>query len=320
MTLAVTIPSSAESAPLLSSLTEEELVGAERQYPKWATMCQLRRLCLPTLDAVLVTPGRNRSALDGAIAALAKATGKDRLLIRSDGGAEAHRYYRGGNTFLLADAAPKAAGLLNSGRAVILMEPTNRFTNCVAAVLRIDRDSKSRHGTFTLEALGPGYDVADLTRGGLPPQVTVTAEVDWSAYSEPWWSDLRLSTDIGPNSERYRRRQRLARIAADILTDTGQLTKPLPSADKQAIAAEVWLRDRGYDQLWRDYDLALDITRRIRGWFDDAFMIASCHPQRGWTCLATAISDLGGRQVFWDIVDGSHKYSTRRPTWSSLPT
>lgn len=288
-------------------------MGADRRYPKWATMCQLRRLGLPTLDAVLVTPRQDRLALDGAIATLAKETGQDRLLIRSDGGAEAHRYYRGGNTFPLADAATKAAGLLEAGRAVILTEPTNRFTNCLTAVLRIDSDSRGRHGTFTVEALGPGYDVADLTRGGIPPQVTVTAEADWSAYSELWWSDLRMSTDTGLDAENDRRRRRLARIAADILTDTGHLTKSPPTTDDQAAEAEAWLRERGYHHLWRDYDLALGITRRIRSWFDDAFMIAICHPRRGWTCLATAISDLGDRCIFWDIVDGSRKYSTRRP-------
>jgi hypothetical protein len=316
MNPAATITSSAVSPLLLSSLTEDELMGADRRYPKWATMCQLRRLGLPTLDAVLVTPRQNRPALDAAVATLAKATGQDRLLIRSDGGAEVHRYYRGGNTFPLAHAVPKAAGLLKAGRAVILMEPTNRFTNCVTAVLRIDRDIRGRHGTFTLEALGPGYDVADLTRGGIPPQVTVTAEADWSAYSEPWWSDLQMSTDVGLDAEHDRRKRRLARITTDILTDTGHFTMPLASTDEQAAGAEAWLRERGYHQLWRDYDLAVAITRHVRGWFDDAFMIAACHPRRGWTCLATAISDLGDRSVFWDIVDGSRKYSTRRPTWS----
>ena len=313
MTSAATIPSSAGSAPLLSSLTEDELMGANRRYPKWATMCQLRRLGLPTLDAVLVTPRQDHLALDRAIATLAKETGQDRLLIRSDGGAEAHRYYRGGNTFPLADAATKATGLLKAGRAVILTEPTNRFTNGLTAVLRIDRDSRGRHGTFTVEALGPGYDVADLTRGGIPPQVTVTAEADWSAYSELWWSDLRMSTDTGLDAEHDRRKRRLARIATDILTDTGHLTKSAPTTDEQAAEAEAWLREHGYHQLWRDNDLALVITRRIRSWFDDAFMIAICHPWRGWTCLATAISDLGDRCIFWDIVDGGRKYSTRRP-------
>jgi hypothetical protein len=312
MTPATTIPSSVPSAALLSTLTEDDLAGTDRHYPKWATMCQLRRLGLPTLDAVLVTPRQDHLALGGAIAALANATGQDRLMVRSDGGAETRRYYRGGNTFPLADAAAKAARLLKTGRAIILMEPTNRFTNRLAAVLRIDRASRGRHGTFTVEALGPGYDVADLTRGGIPPQVTVTAETDWVAYSDLWWSDLRMSTDIGRDAECGRRRRRLARIATDILTDTGHLTRPSTSIDEQAVEAEAWLREHGYHQLWGDYDVALGVTRRIHRWFDDAFMIALCHPRRDWTCLSTAISDLGDRCVFWDIVDGSRKYCARR--------
>jgi len=306
------IPSSASSAALLSTLTEDELAAADRRYPKWATMCQLRRLGLPTLDAVLVTPRQHHLDIDGAIAALANATGQDQMMVRSDGGAETHRYYRGGNTFPLADAAAKSAGLLKAGRAIILMEPTNRFTNRLAAVLRIDRDSRGRHGALTVEALGPGYDVADLTRGGVPPQVTVTAEADWSAYQDLWWSDLRMSTDTGLYAECDRRSRRLARIATDILTDTGHLTRPSTMAHEQAAEAEAWLRKHGYNQLWGDYDVALVVTRRIRRWFDDAFMIALCHPQRSWTCLSTAISDLGDRRLFWGIVDGSRKYSTRR--------
>jgi hypothetical protein len=312
MTPATTITSSAVPTALLSALTEKDLAAADHRYPKWATMCQLRRLGLPTLDAVLVTPSQDHLALDRAIATMANATRQDRLMVRSDGGAETHRYYRGGNTFPLADAAAKAAMLLEGARAVILLEPTNRFTNCLTAVLRIDRGGRGRLGMFTAEALGPGYDVADLTRGGIPPQVTVTAEVDWAVYPDLWWSDLRVSTDMGLDAESDRRRWRLARIATDILTDTGHLTRASTTTDEQAAEAEAWLREHGYDHLWRDDDVALAVTRRIRRWFDDAFMIALCHPRRGWTCLAAAVSDLGDRCVFWDIVDGSRKYSTSR--------
>jgi hypothetical protein len=302
----------ANPAVLLSNLTKDELAGADRRYPKWVTMCQLRHMGMPVLDAVLLTPGQDHRALDAAIIALAAATGQDRLLIRSDGGVEARGYYKGGNTFPLPEAASKAAALLEAGRAVILMEPTNRFTNRLSTLLRMDRDSR-REGTFTVEALGPGYDVADLTRGGIPPQVTATAEVDWSSYPDLWWSDLRITMITSPEAEHDRRRQRLARIATDILTDTGQLTSTPMMTGEQATAAEAWLRDRGYDQLWWHYDTAAAVARRIRRWFDDAFMIAACHPHRNWTCLATATSDLGDRTIFWDIVDGSRKYTTRKP-------
>jgi hypothetical protein len=302
----------ARSAALVSSLTDSELVAADRRYPKWATMCQLRRLGLPVLDGVLVTPGQDRPALDTAITVLAAATGQDHLMVRSDGGAETRHYYKGGNTFALAQAAAKAAGLLEAGRAVILLEPANRFTNRLTALLCMDRDG-SGGGTFTVEALGPGYDVADLTRGGIPPQVTVTADVDWSAYPDLWWSDLHMTTHTSPDGEHHRRTRRLARIAAEILTDTGHLTRPSPTTAEQADIAGAWLRERGYDQLWQDYDIAAAVARRIRRWFDDAFVIAACHPHRGWTCLATATSDLGDRTIFWDIVDSRYKYATRRP-------
>jgi hypothetical protein len=299
---------------LLSTLTGDELASADQRYPKWATMCQLRRIGLPVLNAVLLTPGQRHRELEAAITAMAAATGRDQLMVRSDGGAEAHRYYKGGNTFQLDGAATRAAGLLEAGRAVILMEPTNRFTNRLTALLRMDRDSRGRDGTFTAEALGPGYDVADLTRGGIPPQVTVTVDVAWPAYPDLWWSDLRMTTNTSPEAEHDRRTRRLARIADDILTDTGNLASPSMTTGEQAAIAEAWLRERGHDQLWQDYDTATAVARRIRRWFDDAFMIAACHPRRGWTCLATATSDLGDRRVFWDIVDGSRKYATRRPT------
>jgi hypothetical protein len=310
MNPALTFASSVNPVALLSTLTPGELVAADRRYPKWVTMCQLRRIGLAVLDAVLLIPGQDHQALDAAIAALAAATGQDRLMVRSDGGAESRRYYKGGNTFLLAQAASKAAGLLEAGRAVILMEPTNRFTNRLTALIRMDRPALGREETFTIEGLGPGYDVADLTRGGIRPQVVITTEADWSHYREPWWSDLRLTTDITPEAEHQRRQQRLIRLAADVLTDTGHLTTDL-DPQQQAADAETWLRQHDYDLLWRPHDVARALARRARRWFDDAFMIAACHPRHGWTCLATATSETGGRWVFWDIVDGQHKYAAR---------
>ncbi|WP_433357685.1 hypothetical protein ACQP25_44770 (plasmid) [Microtetraspora malaysiensis] len=293
---------------LLAQMSKAELAEADGRYPKWATMCQLRRLGLPVLNAVLLTPGQDDHDLEAAVTAMARATGKDALLVRSDGGIETRRYYKGGNTFPLAQAASKAAGLLEAGRAVLLMEPTNRFTNRLTALIRMDRPAPRRAGTFTIEGLGPGYDVGDLTRGGITPQVTVTAEVDWSHYRELWFSDLRLTSNLDPAAEHDRRQRRLARLAVDVLADTGHLDATL-TIDERAAAAETWLRERGYEQLWQSYDVAAAIALRARRWFDDAFLIATCHPGRAWTCRATATSDIGGRWVFWDIVDGHHKYA-----------
>src|SRR5581483_1140125 len=95
--------------------TPDELAAAGHRYPKWATMCQLRGLGLPVLDGILLTPGQDRDAVDAGIAALAAATGQDRVMIRSDGGTETRRYYKGGNTFQLAEAAVQQPGCFDGG-------------------------------------------------------------------------------------------------------------------------------------------------------------------------------------------------------------
>jgi hypothetical protein len=293
----------------LHELTAPELDAADPRYPKWATMCRHRLLDLRVLNAVLVTPGQHCSDITGAIGALTEATGQQRLMLRSDGGAETRRYYRGGNTFPLEQLQARVSAILEQRRAAILLEPTNRFTNRLTALLRMDRPTPGQPGQFTIEALGPGYDVADLTRGGISPQITVTAtNIDWSGYHELWWCDLRLSRNQSAAAEYARRRRRLAELATYVLADTGDLHPRLAPADPEA-AAEAWLRQHGHLELWQSQDIAAVIARRAREWFDDAFLIAKCHRNRTWTCLATATSDLGsGRWIFWDVVDGARKY------------
>ncbi|MGH8909910.1 MAG: hypothetical protein ACRD0K_26295 [Egibacteraceae bacterium] len=200
---------------------------------------------------------------------------------------------------------PRAAALLDARRAVILLEPTNRFTNQLSVLLRMDRPGQGQLSRFVIEALGPGYDVGDLTRGGIPPHITIVSEgVDWSRYDEPWWADLQVTRDLAHD---IRRRMRLRRLAAHVLPDTGDL-----SPGDSAIAAERWLHAYGYLDLWRPCDPTLTVVRRARAWFDDAFAIAAAQPNSAWRCLATSLSDLGhGRTVYWDVIDGAHKYGTR---------
>ncbi|MCI0689058.1 MAG: hypothetical protein L0Y54_17775 [Sporichthyaceae bacterium] len=296
----------------LYQLTPDELERADRRYPKWASMCLQRRLGLPGLNAILVTPEQTGAVIDAAVEALATAAGTTSLMLRSDGGHETNRYYRGGNTFPLHQLPPRMVSLLAQDRAVILLEPTNRYTNQLSALLRLDRPRPGQPGQFTIEALGPGYDVGDLTRGGIPPQVIVRADgVDWTHYDPPWWSDLHLSTDRSQPSEQIRRERRLGRLA-DHLADTGQLGQDATRSDRCA-AATRWLHQHGYLHLWQRHDLVTSIAGQIRRWFDDAFMIGVLHPQRRWTCLAAATSNLGARRwIYWDVVDGAHKYRITR--------
>jgi hypothetical protein len=293
---------------LLHELDDRALARAapDRRYPKWSTMCLLRQLGYPVLNACCLHPP-DSAVLHEAVQRLSAAAGADRLLLRSDGGVEATQYYRGGNTFPLGQLEQRAAALLHDGRAVILTEPTNRFTNRLSAVIRIDRDHRHGRGSFILEALGPGYDVSDLNRGGLQPQITVEVhDIDWAHHRELWWSDLHVTVRMSADAERRRRHQRLLRIASDILPDTGQA----PPTDDPA-TAKAWLEARGYLGLWHSWD-SMAVIRDIRRWYDDACILANALKAREWRCLSLPLSKLGhGRTVYWDVVDGQHKHGTR---------
>src|SRR6266511_1896592 len=111
---------------LLHSLGRDALAAAaaDRRWPKWSTMCQLRLLGNPVLNGVCITPDADATRLRTAIVVLAEATG--------------------------------AAKLLTAGRAVILLEPTNRFTNQLTALLRMDPPPPSQPTPLPIDDLDPG--------------------------------------------------------------------------------------------------------------------------------------------------------------------
>ncbi|QHC30716.1 hypothetical protein [Streptomyces sp. HF10] len=296
----------------LHALTAVELADAakDQRWPKWQTMALLRSLKLPVLDACLVEPGHSAAVVRTAAHVLAVATGAENLMIRSDGGVEKKQYYRGGNTFPVEEIPPRAAGLLADGRAVILVEPTNRFTNRLTVLIRMDRPGPGQPGHLTLEALGPGYDVADLTRGQIPPQVTVhLGDIDWVRYQPPRWNEWQIIDDQCPGGEDARRRRRLERLATQTLTDGGHLHGTV-GADH----AEAWLRERGFLQLFAPQPTREAVARRARRLFEDAFFLALAQPNRNWHCLATAFSVFDDhRTVYWDLVDGERKYAAAAP-------
>ncbi|MYS23401.1 hypothetical protein GA0115240_152345 [Streptomyces sp. DvalAA-14] len=292
----------------LHTLSADDLAAAakDRRWPKWQTMALLRSLKLPVLNACLIPPHHSAATLRIAAHALAATTGATTLMIRSDGGVEKKQYYRGGNTFPIEEIPPRAVGLMADRRAVILAEPTNRFTNRLTVLVRIDRPGRGRPGSFTLEALGPGYDVADLTRGQIPPQVTATlGNVDFSHYQSPCWHDWKITGDRCPGGEDARRHRRLERLAAQTLTDGGHLTGAVGAEH-----AEAWLREQGFLQLFGPQATREALAKRARRLFEDAFFLAAAQPNRNWHCLATAFSVLEeSRAIYWDLVDGEHKYA-----------
>ncbi|MEV7203544.1 hypothetical protein [Streptomyces griseoluteus] len=285
---------------------ELEAAAKDRRWPKWQTMALLHSLKLPVLNASLIQPGDSPATIRNAAHALAATTSTETLMIRSDGGVENKQYYRGGNTFPIEEIGPRAARLLADGRAVILAEPTNRFTNRLTVLVRMDRPGPGRPGSLTLEALGPGYDVADLTRGHIPPQVTAHLDdVDFAHHQPPRWHEWKITEDQCPGGEEARRIRRLERLASQTLTDGGQL-----DAEAGPEHAETWLRQRGYLHLFGPQPTRAALARRARRLFEDAFVLARSQPNRNWHCLATAISVFEEpRTIYWDLVDGERKYA-----------
>jgi hypothetical protein len=294
--------------PLLHDMDQPALdrAGRDRVYPKWATLCLLRSLGHPVLNASCITPSQGLDVVQSVAQRLCAASNTNRLLLRSDGGIEKRPYYRGGSTFEIDALLSRAARLFNLGRAVILMEPTNRFTNRLSATIRIDRSDRQHVGGVVIEVLGPGFDVSDLTRGGVMPQLRLLAEhVNWECYEEPWWSDFRSTVLMSPQMERRRRGQRLARLAHELLVGQGEL---LPGAPISAAAS--WLRERGYDALWDSFS-PLTAARELARWYDDAFLVANALLGRPWRCLALSFSRLGdNRPVYWDVIDGHNKFGS----------
>ncbi|MFJ4768597.1 hypothetical protein ACIP88_05695 [Streptomyces uncialis] len=296
----------------LHTLDAAQLTSAamDRRWPKWQTMALLHSLKLPVLNACLITPDHNTTVVRHAVRALSAATGTATLMIRSDGGVEKKKYHRGGNTFPIEEIPARSAGLLAEGRAVILAEPTNRFTNRLTVLIRMDRPSIGRPGSLTMEALGPGYDAADLTRGHIPPQVTAHLdEIDFDHYQPPRWHEWKIIGDRCPGGEDARRQRRLGRLAHQTLTDSGHL-----AGTADAEHAEAWLRKRGFLQLFAPQPTREALAKRACRLFEDAFLLALSQPNRNWHCLATAFSVFAEpRTVYWDLVDGERKYSVTAP-------
>jgi hypothetical protein len=271
------------TAGLLSDLSKRALAlrAWSCPFPKWATLCRLRAAGLPVLDAAFVPPSAGPRAVDDAVRALSERLEADRLLVRSDGGLEGRTYYRGGHTLDLDEAARTARQLLTQGRAVILMEPTNRWANRLNMNIGAVRQAPGYGGSMAIEFLGPGYDGSDLNRGGILPQAVFRADVeDWRVGRPPPLATTSVDWLDGAREERRRRATRLERRAREMREPGAGAALQLP-----VIQDELLLR------LCRDVCAVVPEV----GW--------------GWRSLSISCCELeDGRQVYWDIVDGNRKY------------
>jgi hypothetical protein len=294
--------SAVRPALTLSALTSGELreQALTNRFQKWATLALLRYLGLPTLDATFVPAHCGATEVHRQLVRFAEFLDVDQLMLRSDGGLEVAAYHRGGNTIPLAKAVEIAIELSDQGRAVIAMEPTNRFANRIVIGMVASRD-----GEFSFEILGPGYDASDLARGGVPPQWWVRGRTAaWTEYEEIDCARLEMHRD--GTSESDRRRMRLENVAAYMITGAST-DRPWTVVD-----AEQWLKTNGYTALWSEQACRLSCPT-VRKWFDDLFLIASFYEREStWRVLSTSACRLDtGRFVYWDVVEGTRKWQLR---------
>ncbi|WP_158647333.1 hypothetical protein [Actinoplanes sp. ATCC 53533] len=291
-------------APILSLLDADtaRAMSRDRRWPKWSTQCLMSSLGLPTLDACLVTPEESESA--GLIAEqFARIHDTDSVMVRSDGGIETSTYLRGGHTLPVSQAAEWARSVLAHGRAALFLEPTNRFTNALTAMMRIDRtNAQHTGGQLTVELLGAGFDLADLARSGIPPHARLEVHgIDWERPGQLWPSDIVATMVDSPTADRIE--ARLAFIGSHCLPERGR-----PGGADAADEGRNWVQQMGYTQLFQPFDLGAAV-HHLPAWYADAYSIVAGLADQSWDCVATGWSDLGtGRNVYWDVIDGGRKY------------
>src|ERR1035441_7207431 len=95
---------------LLSDFDAAELEAAARQrgIPKWSTLCLLRMLQMPMLEAMLIQPGTAIATVTKSARMFGKRIGHQELMVRTDGGLERTQYLGGGNSLPLGEAVALA--------------------------------------------------------------------------------------------------------------------------------------------------------------------------------------------------------------------
>jgi hypothetical protein len=250
-------------------------------YGKWSSLCRLRELGLPTLDAVILHPAAAREEVAAAVTGFASHTGVSKVMVRSDGGPETADYYHGGSSHAPGDAVAISGRLLEAGRAVILMEPTDRVCNRLTANTTVRRDALGPGGRVDVEFLGRGYDASDLKRGNIKPQLVMGVRLrDLAARESVALPRLEISRYCDERDERERRGRRLRRLADSIGTGQQPAELSVPDPPDQTVS------------------LLLGDAQVIAGGYQGA-----------WRCLSASCSELDdGRLVYWEIVDGAAKW------------
>jgi hypothetical protein len=287
---------------MLWSLSEQELIAQAEHghYPKWSSMCLLRWLGIETLDAALIVPGTAVVDIEGTLMALALRTRGGRVMLRTDTPHETTNYVRGGNSFVVSDALLCTQKILADRRAVIGLEPTNRFTN--RATINIGVDAL---GHWRSEIIGPGFDASDLQRDGTPPEyicgglpisTTEFSTMQQLAFCIVPQAHIPMDTRIAA---------RLDNIVRHIFASIGVR----PSGSGQLFCRN-WLLGQGYTALFRDTIFPFPFVA-FRNAFSAVQMLHHYRGARqtgGSFVLSSGVLE-SGRQIFWDVADSRTKWA-----------
>jgi hypothetical protein len=292
---------SKDKTKLLAELDKEQLWEEFRdsRFPKWGTMCLLKYLGLRVLDAAFIHPTASHADVNKILESFIKLLNLEKILIRTDGGVETGDYMRGGNSMEISRAFELIRQILEHGRAVIVTTPTNRFTNRLVVNLYLDTN-----GVFRVEVLGPGFDVADLNRGLIAPEISIEINnLNWKLYERP--HPLFIKKNFSNQSINEMRKIRLGRIGRELLPAMGIACQE-PVED----FAEQWLRMNGYNQLFEEERPKIQL-RHLYSWYDTAFIVGMAYRRAiVWQHLVISASDLndGKGLVFWDIINPRKKF------------
>jgi hypothetical protein len=277
---------------ILSELDIEELQNqsSRRDYPQWWSLCFLRGVALKTLNAALILPNATLSEASRILSAFECAIGRDSVLVRSDGGREARSYVRGGITYGHEDAILSIKSFLERGRAVILLEPTNRFSNKLSINITVDAS-----GAWVAEGLGCGFDTSDLQRSLVAPQ--------WGWAGN--FSDIRGGV---LRSESYRNVdvsgiEHKARVDQRLLSILDLLGSEFSSTEE----VERFLKRSGNDCLFHE-DESPSIRTLSKVVFAGKTVFEYSNPDvMPFTLAYARLWDL--REIYWDITPGSAKWA-----------
>ena len=287
---------------LILDLSEEELWNefVTSSYPKWASICLLRYLGYSTLVTALIEPGTDYSIAKGFVEQFMQLFSNSHVLVRYDTGDKTTAFARAGNSLGLDKSINLIYSFLHRGWAVLISTPSNRFTNKFGCNLFLDNS-----GLFNIDIVGPGFDISDLDRGLLSPEIQVSiSHIKWDEYELPTYPFIEIRK--GPLE--HLRSLRLRRLGYDLLPSSG-----IVCHEPVELCAHEWLMSQGYTQLF-DSIRPTVTYKKIKHWYDDAFIIGLFYRKRvNWKQLVIGISDLGGDigLVYWDIFNPLERFKDR---------